>query len=46
MVSIDPPGHHDHPPGDPCALASGRLPSVLALEIPLCVPKTCSVLNR
>jgi hypothetical protein len=30
-----PPGHHDHPPGDPCALASGRLPSVLALEIPL-----------
>src|SRR5437588_9893342 len=34
MVSIDPPGHHDHPPGDPCALASERLPSVLALEIP------------
>src|SRR5215510_641939 len=33
MVSVDPPGHHDHPPGDPCALASGRLPSVLALEI-------------
>jgi len=29
MVSIDPPGHHDHPPGDPCSLASGRLPSVL-----------------
>jgi hypothetical protein len=35
MVSIDPQGHHDHPAGDPCALAPGRLPSVLALEIPL-----------
>src|SRR5260370_551353 len=34
MVSIDPPGHHDHPAGDPCALASGRLPAILALEIP------------
>jgi hypothetical protein len=24
MVSIDPQGHHDHPAGDPCALAPGR----------------------
>jgi tripartite-type tricarboxylate transporter receptor subunit TctC len=35
MVSIGPQGHHDHPPRDPCPLASGRLPSVLALEISL-----------
>src|SRR2546430_16537350 len=35
MVSIDPQGHHDHPAGDPCALASGRLPAILAMEIPL-----------
>src|ERR1700704_2683803 len=35
VVSIGPQGHHDHPPRDPRALASGRLPSVLALEIPL-----------
>jgi hypothetical protein len=28
-------GHHDHPTGDPCPLASGWLPSVLALEIRL-----------
>src|SRR5947209_18164439 len=34
MVSIDPPGHHDHPAGDPGALAPGRLPAILALEIP------------
>ena len=33
MVSIGPQGHHDHPPRDPRALASGWLPSVLALEI-------------
>ena len=35
MVPIGPHGHHDHPTGDPRALASGRLPPVLALEIPL-----------
>src|SRR5881392_3859432 len=35
MVSIGAQGHHYHPTGDPGALASGRLPSVLALEIPL-----------
>src|SRR5438128_10276637 len=35
MVSIEPPGHHDHPAGDPGALAPGRLPAVLAVEIPL-----------
>src|SRR5438552_16880228 len=35
MVSIDPQGHHDHPAGDPCALAPGRLPAILAVEIPL-----------
>src|SRR5258705_6731370 len=35
MVSIDPQGHHDHPAGDPCALAPGRLPAILAMEIPL-----------
>src|SRR2546430_15494616 len=28
--------HHDHPIGDPHPLASRRLPSVLALEIPPC----------
>ena len=27
MVSIDPPGHHDRPAGDPGALAPGRLPA-------------------
>src|SRR5205809_7978575 len=32
MVSIDPQGHHDHPAGDPCALAPGRLPAILAME--------------
>src|SRR5438552_3814851 len=26
MVSIGPEGHHDHPTGDPCPLASSRLP--------------------
>src|SRR5258706_16458838 len=31
----DPQGHHDHPAGDPCALAPGRLPAILAVEIPL-----------
>jgi hypothetical protein len=35
MVSMGPQGHHHHPTGDFCPLASGRLPSVLALEIPL-----------
>jgi hypothetical protein len=35
MVPIGPEGHHDHPTGDACPLASGRLPSVLALEIRL-----------
>src|SRR6266404_8712199 len=35
MVSLGPQGHHNRPTGDPCPLASGRLPSVLALEIPL-----------
>src|SRR5206468_10597709 len=33
--SIDPQGHHDHPAGDPGALAPGRLPAILAMEIPL-----------
>src|SRR6516165_8922571 len=35
MVSIGPQGHHDHPARDPRALASGRLPPVPAVEIPL-----------
>src|SRR5947209_3879740 len=35
MVSVGPQGHHDHPARDARALASSRLPSVLALEIPL-----------
>src|SRR5205807_6716900 len=35
MVSIGPECNHDHPTGDPCPLASGRLPPVLAVEIPL-----------
>src|SRR5207248_10537171 len=35
MGSIGPQRHHDHPTGDPCPLASRRLPPVLALEIPL-----------
>src|SRR5262249_17991484 len=35
MVSIDAQGDHDHPARDRRALASGRLPPVLALEIPL-----------
>src|SRR6266403_3243149 len=35
MVSIDPQGHHNRPAGDSCALASGRLPAILAMEIPL-----------
>ena len=35
MVSVSPQGHHDRPARDLRALASGRLPSVLALEIPL-----------
>src|SRR5258708_3479859 len=35
MVPIGPEVHHDHSTGDSCLLASGRLPSVLALEIPL-----------
>src|SRR5262249_34583744 len=35
MVPIGPQGHHDHPARDSHTLASGRLPSVLAVEIPL-----------
>jgi signal transduction histidine kinase len=35
MVSVGSQGHHDHPARDPPALASSRLPSVLAVEIPL-----------
>src|SRR5437660_7527905 len=35
--------HHDHPTGDPHPLASRRLPSVLALEIP---PPWRSTANR
>src|SRR5438876_6010873 len=34
MVPIGPECHHDHPTGDPHPLASRRLASVLALEIP------------
>jgi hypothetical protein len=33
LVPIDPTGFHGHPPRDPGALASGRLSSLLALEI-------------
>jgi hypothetical protein len=33
LVSINPAGFHDHPAGDALALASGRLSSLLALEI-------------
>src|SRR5205809_3144570 len=32
MVSIDPQGPHDHPAGDPGALAPSRLPAILAVE--------------
>jgi hypothetical protein len=32
MVPIGPQGYHDHPARDPGALASGRLPPVLALK--------------
>src|SRR5439155_6212614 len=35
MVSISSQGHHDHPSRDSRTLASSRLPSVLAVEIPL-----------
>jgi len=35
MVSIGPQGHHDHPARDSRTLASSRLPSVLAVEVPL-----------
>lgn len=35
MVSFDLEGNHDHPAPDPGALASCRLPPVLALEIPI-----------
>src|SRR6266446_4359615 len=35
MVSIGSQGHHDHPSRDSRTLASSRLPSVLAVEIPL-----------
>jgi len=38
MVPIGPQGHHDHPTGDPGALASVRLSPLLALEIPLSWP--------
>src|SRR5260370_42567992 len=34
-VGLGDQGHHYHPAGDPCALASGRLSPLLALEIPL-----------
>jgi hypothetical protein len=34
MVSIGAEDHHDHPARDSRTLASGRLPSVLASEIP------------
>src|SRR5947209_7286431 len=43
MVPIGPECHHDHPTGDPHPLASCRLPSVLALEIP---PPWRSTANR
>src|SRR5439155_23453685 len=43
MVPIGPECHHDHPTGDPHPLASRRLPSVLALEIP---PPWRSTANR
>src|SRR5271163_926232 len=33
LVPIDPTGFHSHPPRDPGALASGRLSSLLGLEI-------------
>ena len=35
LVSIDPEGPHDHSSRDACALASGRLSSVLAVEVAL-----------
>src|SRR5262249_36938414 len=35
MVSLGPQGHHDHPSRDSRTLASSRLPSVLAVSIPL-----------
>src|SRR5262245_23177860 len=35
MVSLGPQGHHDRPSRDSRTLASSRLPSVLAVEIPL-----------
>src|SRR5258708_19563715 len=34
MVSIGPQGYHDHPAGDPGALAPSRLPSLPPLAIP------------
>src|SRR5260370_42318274 len=40
MVSIGPQGHHDHPTGDSRTLASSRLPSVLAVAIPLLLSAT------
>jgi hypothetical protein len=33
LVSINPKGPHDHPSRDPCALASGWLSQLLALEV-------------
>jgi hypothetical protein len=35
QVSIGPQYHHDHSTGDPCALAQGRFPAVLAVEVPV-----------
>ena len=35
MVSVGPEGHHGHPSRDARPLASGRLSSVLALEVAL-----------
>src|SRR6266446_3779366 len=33
LFSINPKGPHDHPSRDPCALASGRVSQLLALEV-------------
>src|SRR5947209_10513378 len=40
MVSIGPQGHHDRPSRDSRTLASSRLPSVLAVEIPVPTAKS------
>jgi hypothetical protein len=46
MVPIGPQGHHDHPPGDPDALASVRLSALLALEIPVCTENLDGAMGR